>query len=74
MTLAMRRAHCLLVAEEREGEDLLRVREALETLDGDEAVDLLEHGPETRRDVQILRLPPIGWIHFEDDGDHVFSP
>src|SRR5690606_39128150 len=46
-------AHRLLVAPERERHDLARRAEALEALDGDEAVDAFEDRSQARRRIEI---------------------
>src|SRR5688572_20678059 len=65
--------HGLLVAPDGQRQELARLRQALEALDGDEAVHLLQHGLEPRRRVEVRVLAPRGRHHFEYDRDHGFS-
>src|SRR5215470_18006230 len=63
----------VLVAKEREREDLPRIGDALKTLDRNEAVDLLEQRFQLGREVEIGFLPAIRGPDFEDDGNHAGS-
>src|SRR3546814_3692162 len=63
--------HRRLVAPERQRQHLALVGQAGEALDGNEAVDLLELGPERRRDVEIVALAPRLGAHLEDHHVHV---
>jgi len=58
------------VAPEREGEDLAGLAQAFEALDGEEAIDLVEPGPEARGEVEIGAAPSFAGKDLEDDGDH----
>src|SRR6266851_181357 len=61
------------VAPEREREDLAFLGQALETLDRDESVDLLELGAQLRGDLEIV-LAPLGFgLDLEDDRIHAHS-
>src|SRR5471030_1922284 len=59
-----------LVAPEGEREQLLVVDQALEALDRQEAVDLLELGLQGSRDVEIGLLAAVSGPDFEDHCDH----
>src|SRR5438477_3950889 len=59
-----------LVAPERQRQHLVGIGDALEALDRDEAVDLLQLGAQAGGVVEIALAPAVGWPHFEDDGDH----
>src|SRR6202008_2358357 len=65
--------HGVLVAPDRERQYFPGRREALETLDGDEAVDLRELGAQARRQVEIVLLAPGRGNDLENDGDHTTS-
>src|SRR5262245_46617924 len=65
--------HRFLVAPEREREDFLRRRQALEALDRQEAVDVGEQRPQPRGGVQIRILLCVLRDAFEDHCDHGFS-
>jgi hypothetical protein len=49
---------CRFVTPEGEREDLARLGEALEPLDRDESVDVVEEWPELGGDIEILPLSP----------------
>src|SRR3546814_5179252 len=66
--------HCRLVAPERQRQHLALVGQAGEALDGNEAVDLLELGPQRRRDVEIVALAARLRPHLEDHPVHVRLP
>ena len=63
-------AHRFLVAPERQGQDLAGLREALEALDRDEAVDLREQRPQPRGGVEIGVLAIGPGLGLEDHRDH----
>jgi hypothetical protein len=63
-----------LVSEERERHNLAEFGEALEALDRDEAVDLLEEWNKSAGDVEILPSPAFRRPHLEDDGNHRCLP
>src|SRR5713101_137519 len=62
--------HRLLVAPERERQDLVLVREAREALDRYEPVDPLELRPQLRREVDILLSLAGSRDDFEYDDNH----
>ena len=62
------------VAPERERQELGVVGQALEPLDAEEPVDVLQLGLQLGGDVEIGLLVAVGRPDFEDDGDHGFSP
>src|SRR5688572_19483132 len=64
----------VLVAPEGEGEDLALVAQALEPLDRDEAVDLLELGLQRGGQVEIVAAVIGVGPDFENDGDHAAPP
>src|SRR3546814_2530232 len=66
--------HCRLFAPERQRQHLGLVGQAGEALDGNEAVDLLELGPQRRRDVEIVALAARLRPHLEDHHVHVSLP
>ena len=51
-----------------------QIADALEALDGDETLDLLELRPQTERIIEIGLPASLGGPHFKDYGDHVVSP
>src|SRR5436190_19554158 len=59
-----------LVAPERQRQHLVGIGDALEALDGDEAVDLLQLGAQAGGVLEIALAPAVGWPHLEYDGDH----
>src|SRR6266568_2040965 len=60
----------LLIAPEREREQLAGLSQALEALDGEKAINLLKQRPQARRNIKILLSVPILWTDFKNDGDH----
>src|SRR5688572_5194718 len=63
-------AHGCFVTPERERQNLARRRQALEPLDREEAVDVLEQRPQARGHVQICILAVVARNAFENHGDH----
>src|SRR5216683_4913899 len=63
--------HRVLVAPERERQELALVRKARETLDRDESVDSLELRPQPRRKIEILLFLARSRKDFEYHHDHV---
>jgi hypothetical protein len=68
------RLHRLLVTPEREGEKLSGLGQAFEPLDRDEAVDLRQHWPQPRGDVEVLIAAAIRGPDFKNNGDHAPAP
>src|SRR6266496_787987 len=64
-------SHGLLVAPERERQELVLVRKARETLDRDESVDGLELRPQPRGNIQILLFLPGSRKDLEYHHHHV---
>src|SRR5436189_6205245 len=62
--------HGILVAPERQRQELARVGERLETLDGNETIHLFQIGLQRRGDVEIVLLAAGGGPHLEDHGNH----
>src|SRR3954453_20267477 len=62
--------HRILVAPERQRQELAWVGERLETLDGNEAIHLFQIGLQRRGDVEIVLLAAGGGPHLEDHGNH----
>src|SRR5208337_4405140 len=59
-----------LVAPDREREKLSRIGQALEALDRDEDVRMIELAPQGGREVEIIGLAARCRPDFEDDGNH----
>src|SRR5690349_3503904 len=59
-----------LVAPEGKRQDLARLREALEALDGDEPVDFGEQRLQVRGGIEVAVGAALGGYDFEDHGDH----
>ena len=66
--------NCRLVLEERQGQDLLGIGQALEPLDRDEAFDLVQHRAHFGCDIKVFFLTAVCRFDLEDDGDHVDTP
>ena len=64
----------LFIFEKGERQELVGVGEALEPFDGEEAFDLIHHGPHGGGDVEVFGLAVRVRHDFENDGDHVGSP
>src|SRR5262249_43541743 len=62
--------HRLLAAPERQRQKLAGVAQALEALDRNKAVNLLELGAQRRCDRKIVFLAPGSWPDLEDHGNH----
>src|SRR5258706_10966761 len=62
--------HGRLVAPEGERQDLARLREAFESLDGDEAVVPVEKRAKRRGGIEVGLLAPFVGDGFEDHGNH----
>ena len=62
-----------LVAPERQRQQLARLREALEALDRDEAVDRVELLAQAGGQLEVRVGVPFARHDFEDDGDHAVS-
>src|SRR6476646_3627809 len=62
--------HRILVAPERQRQELARIGERLKTLDGNEPIDLFQIGLQRRGDVEIVLLPAGGGPYLEDHGNH----
>src|SRR5262249_62203429 len=60
----------LLVAPERQRQDLALLRQALKALDRDEAVDLLELGAQFCGEIEIVLAPARSGLDLENDGIH----
>src|SRR4051812_43469727 len=66
--------HGILVAPERQRQQLARVGDALETLDRDEAVDRLELRPQRCGNGQVVVLAAGRGPHLEDHRNHLVLP
>src|SRR5690606_5826970 len=66
--------HRLLVAPEGQRKDPARVRQALEELDRDEAVDAIEQRPKVGGDAEIGVAAALRRLDLEDDRDHDALP
>src|SRR5512146_2073897 len=66
--------HRGLVTPERDRDELAGRRNAAETLDRDEPVDLLERGFEACGKVEIVLLAARLGLNFENDNEHGRSP
>jgi hypothetical protein len=64
----------LVVAPELQGEELAFLVEALEALDRDEAVDLLDFRAQGRGEPQVVVPAARGRPELEDDGHHGGGP
>src|SRR5258706_11985232 len=65
--------HRFLIPPEREGEDLSGRGQALEALDRDESVAVVEQRAQRGGGVEVRILLPGVWHDFENDGDHAGS-
>ena len=63
-----------LILEERQREDLVRVGQALEALNGYEAFHLIKQGPQFGCDVEVDRLSPVRSFDLKYDGYHSEPP
>src|SRR5262249_56334714 len=66
--------HRVLVAPERQGQQLARIGQALEPLDRDEAIDVREVGAQGGGQPEIIVFAPFGGPDLENDGDHSHPP
>src|SRR5687767_2465347 len=66
-------AHRILVAPERERDEALRVRDALEALDRDEAVELAHLFAQSLGQRLVVGKAAFSRGEFEDDCNHVVS-
>src|SRR5690348_15781117 len=64
----------LLVAPERQREEIVGIREARKPLHRDEPVHALELALELRGKLQVVALAAIGRPDLEDDCDHASAP
>src|SRR5687768_7994264 len=65
-------AHRILVAPERERDEALRVRDALEALDRDEAVELAHLLAQSFGERLVVGETALGRGELEDDRNHAF--
>src|SRR5215468_12011750 len=63
--------HRRLIAEDREREHFAGLIDALEPLDRDETIDLVEERPQLRGEVEVELFVLGLWPNFEDDRDHL---